>query len=88
MIRRCVAAGTAALVTLIAVVASAAPVGGGPMLDPERGVLTYAPLLEQVTGAVVNIATRSRGRLPGNPCSTTRSSAVSSIFRTGRASGR
>jgi serine protease DegQ len=67
MIGRCVAAGSAALVMLIAPVAPAATLDRGPMLDPERGVLTYAPLLEQVTGAVVNIATRSRVRLPGNP---------------------
>jgi Do/DeqQ family serine protease len=67
MIGRCVAAGSAGLVMLIVAVAPAATVDRGPMLDPKRGVLTYAPLLEQVTGAVVNIATRSRVRLPGNP---------------------
>jgi serine protease DegQ len=51
----------------------AAPVTGvvardaGPMLDPERGVLTLAPLLAQITPGVVNIAVRSRVERPANP---------------------
>ncbi|HEX6111388.1 MAG TPA: Do family serine endopeptidase [Geminicoccaceae bacterium] len=50
-----------------------APVAGvptapaGPMLDPERGVLTLAPLLAQITPGVVNIAVRSRVERPANP---------------------
>jgi Do/DeqQ family serine protease len=39
----------------------------GPMLDPERGVLTLAPLLAQITPGVVNIAVRSRVERPANP---------------------
>ena len=51
----------------------AAPVTGvaapdaGPMLDPERGVLTLAPLLAQITPGVVNIAVRSLVERPANP---------------------
>jgi Do/DeqQ family serine protease len=50
-----------------------APVAGvpapaaGPMLDPERGVLTLAPLLAEITPGVVNIAVRSRVERPANP---------------------
>ena len=50
-----------------------APVSGvpalaaGPMLDPERGVLTLAPLLAQITPGVVNIAVRSLVERPANP---------------------
>ncbi len=39
----------------------------GPMLDAERGVLTLAPLLAQITPGVVNIAVRSRVERPANP---------------------
>jgi serine protease DegQ len=47
---------------------AAAPVPDpGPMLDPGRGVLTLAPVIERVTGAVVNIATSSRVAVPTNP---------------------
>jgi serine protease DegQ len=42
-------------------------VPAGPMVDPERGVLTMAPLLEGVTPGVVNIAVRSRVERPANP---------------------
>jgi serine protease DegQ len=48
-------------------VASASTVPAGPMVDPERGVLTMAPLLEGVTPGVVNIAVRSRVERPANP---------------------
>ena len=43
------------------------PIDPGPMLDPGRGVLTLAPVIERVTGAVVNIATSSRIAVPANP---------------------
>ena len=43
------------------------PIDPGPMLDPGRGVLTLAPVIERVTGAVVNIATSSRVAVPANP---------------------
>jgi serine protease DegQ len=74
--------GAAALVALLAAcpdrppggpgaparLASSAPAAsGGPMVDPERGVLTMAPLLEQVTPGVVNIAVRSQIERPANP---------------------
>jgi len=42
-------------------------VPGGPMLDPERGVLTLAPALADVTPGVVNIAVRSRVERDANP---------------------
>jgi serine protease DegQ len=51
----------------------AAPVAGmtspaaAAMLDSERGVLTLAPLLAQITPGVVNIAVRSRVERPANP---------------------
>jgi Do/DeqQ family serine protease len=41
--------------------------GSGPMLDAERGVLTLAPLLADVTPGVVNIAVRSRMERQTNP---------------------
>jgi serine protease DegQ len=43
-----------------------APVAGS-MLDAERGVLTLAPLLADITPGVVNIAVRSRVERPANP---------------------
>ena len=36
-------------------------------LDPERGIMTIAPLLEEVTPAVVNIAVTSTVKIPANP---------------------
>ena len=48
-------------------VVSAPAVSTGPMIDPERGVLTMAPLLEGVTPGVVNIAVRSRVERRANP---------------------
>jgi serine protease DegQ len=48
-------------------VASASAIPAGPMIDPERGVLTMAPLLEGVTPGVVNIAVRSRVERRTNP---------------------
>ena len=57
----------------IAGIEPAAPVAGvpaplaGSMLDPERGVLTLAPLLAQITPGVVNIAVRSRVERPASP---------------------
>jgi serine protease DegQ len=44
----------------------AAP-SAGALIDPERGVLTMAPLLERVTPGVVNIAVRSRVQVQTNP---------------------
>ncbi len=38
-----------------------------PTLDPERGVMTMAPLLERTTPAVVNIAVEARGPGVDNP---------------------
>jgi Do/DeqQ family serine protease len=43
-----------------------APVAGA-LLDAERGVLTLAPLLADITPGVVNIAVRSRVERPANP---------------------
>jgi Do/DeqQ family serine protease len=48
-------------------VATAPAAPAGPMLDAERGVLTLAPLLRQITPGVVNIAVRSRIERPANP---------------------
>ena len=48
-------------------VVSAPPASAGALLDPERGVLTMAPLLERVTPGVVNIAVRSRVPVQTNP---------------------
>ena len=48
-------------------VVSASAVPAGPTIDPERGVLTMAPLLEGVTPGVVNIAVRSRVERRPNP---------------------
>jgi Do/DeqQ family serine protease len=39
----------------------------GSMLDAERGVLTLAPLLADITPGVVNIAVRSRVERPASP---------------------
>ena len=39
----------------------------GPMLDPERGVVTMAPLLERITPGVVNIAVRARVQRQASP---------------------
>jgi serine protease DegQ len=39
----------------------------GPMLDPERGVITISPVLAGVTPGVVNIAVRSRIERPASP---------------------
>jgi serine protease DegQ len=44
---------------------SALPVGA--MLDPERGVVTMAPLLERVTPGVVNIAVRAQVQRQASP---------------------
>jgi serine protease DegQ len=41
--------------------------GAGSMLDAERGVLTLAPLLAEITAGVVNIAVRSRVERPASP---------------------
>jgi serine protease DegQ len=48
-------------------VASAPAASAGAMVDPERGVITMAPLLERVTPAVVNIAVRSRVQVQTSP---------------------
>jgi Do/DeqQ family serine protease len=48
-------------------VVSASAAAAGAMIDPERGVLTMAPLVERVTPAVVNIAVRSRVQVQTNP---------------------
>ena len=39
----------------------------GPMLDPQRGVLTMAPMLARVTPGVVNIAVRGKVERASNP---------------------
>jgi serine protease DegQ len=39
----------------------------GAVFDPERSVLTMAPLVERVTPAVVNTAVRSRVQVQANP---------------------
>ena len=41
--------------------------GQAMSLDPERGVMTIAPILEKVTPAVVNIAVTSTVKIPANP---------------------
>ncbi|MEK0085050.1 DegQ family serine endoprotease [Benzoatithermus flavus] len=41
--------------------------GQYPMLDPERGVMTMAPLLERTTPAVVNVSVVSRVPMAENP---------------------
>jgi serine protease Do/serine protease DegQ len=50
-------------------VVSAPAAPAGAMVDPARGVLSLAPLLERVTPAVVNIAVRSRVELQASPLS-------------------
>jgi Do/DeqQ family serine protease len=74
MLRLARAVGVGALAALLAACPSPPPLeveapapAAGPMLDPERGVLTMAPLLEQVTPGVVNIAVRSRVQRPASP---------------------
>ena len=73
--------GAAALVALLAACAGRPPADiaapapalsapaapAGALVDPERGVLTMAPVLEQVTPGVVNIAVRSRVQVQTNP---------------------
>jgi serine protease DegQ len=54
-------------VELRAPVATVAAPAAGSMLDSQRGVLTLAPLLAQITPGVVNIAVRSRVERPANP---------------------
>jgi serine protease Do/serine protease DegQ len=61
------AAAPAAVAAHTSPVASAPATAGGVMLDPERGVLTMAPLLAGVTPGVVNIAVRSRIRRQASP---------------------
>ena len=57
----------------IGVAVSAALLAAGPVaaqqpaLDPERGVMTMAPLLERTTPAVVNISVQSRTAVAENP---------------------
>jgi len=46
---------------------SAPAASAGALIDPARGVLTMAPVLEQVTPGVVNIAVRSRVQVQTNP---------------------
>jgi serine protease Do/serine protease DegQ len=46
---------------------SAPAASAGALIDPARGVLTMAPVLEQVTPGVVNIAVRSRVQVRTNP---------------------
>ncbi|MCC7017362.1 MAG: trypsin-like peptidase domain-containing protein [Rhodospirillales bacterium] len=50
----------AAFVVAVAAVPGLPAAAATPSFDSDRGVLTYAPMLEKVTPAVVNIAVRSR----------------------------
>jgi Do/DeqQ family serine protease len=71
--------GAAAIVGLLAACAARPPAdvgapapvvvapSAGALVDPERGVLTMAPLLARVTPGVVNIAVRSRVQVEANP---------------------
>ncbi|MFO1038762.1 MAG: Do family serine endopeptidase [Geminicoccaceae bacterium] len=59
-----------ALLILIAAAASAVTVPAfarWPALDPQRGVMTMAPLIDMVTPAVVNISVASRVPVAENP---------------------
>ena len=38
-----------------------------PVFDPERGVMTMAPLLDEITPAVVNVSVRARAPVQENP---------------------
>ena len=81
MVQRLPLLGAVAALALIAACTSPAPVegvpaapvavapgpGAGSMLDAERGVLTLAPLLAEITPGVVNIAVRSRVERPASP---------------------
>ena len=77
---------------LLAVALGAALLGSAPAaateypaLDPARGVVTMAPLLERTTPAVVNVSVESRaGRGRPTRCSPIRSSAASSTCRPSR----
>jgi Do/DeqQ family serine protease len=71
--------GAAAIVGLLAACAARPPAdvgapapvvvapSAGALVDPERGVLTMAPLLARVMPGVVNIAVRSRVQVEANP---------------------
>lgn len=62
------AARLARFIVLIAIAAGAPPARAQyPALDPERGVMTLAPLLERATPAVVNISVVSRVPTAENP---------------------
>jgi Do/DeqQ family serine protease len=81
MVQRLPLLGAVASLALIAACTSPAPVegvpaapvavapgpGAGSMIDAERGVLTLAPLLAEITPGVVNIAVRSRVERPASP---------------------
>lgn len=60
--------GRIVVAAMLAVAAMPAPAGAQQMsLDPERGVITMAPLLERATPAVVNISVQSREAGAENP---------------------
>ncbi len=66
---RSLAPAASALVLALAVAAAAPPpaLAQYPLLDPERGVMTMAPLLERTTPAVVNVSVASRVPAAQNP---------------------
>src|SRR5687768_153119 len=57
------------LACLVLIVAALAPSARAeyPSLDPERGVMTMAPLLERTTPAMVNVSVASRVPVAENP---------------------
>ena len=60
--------GRSIVAAMLAVAAMSAAAGAQQMsLDPERGVITMAPLLERATPAVVNISVQSREAGAENP---------------------
>ncbi len=58
---------TVGLIALIAIPPRSLAAAGFPLLDPERGVMTMAPLLERTTPAVVSISVEMRNPGQENP---------------------
>lgn len=56
-----------AIALAVTIAGQATTLARGPILDPSRGVLTLAPMLETATPAVVNIAVLTRVALDENP---------------------